>query len=200
MQSTKPTLGYWKIRGLAASARYLLHYAEVDFEDVMYEVGPAPEFSRDSWFTVKPTLGHDFPNLPYFEDGDFKFTESAAIFKYIAHKWAKELLGTTSQEYATAEMLMDAAGKLKMAVTMPSYTGGTYGDSITCAQLATDCYPQLAALVDFRSKHAFKWMAGNNLTWIDFYVWEIVDYMKWLSSDAVFEKFPSLKEYHENFL
>lgn len=178
-----------------------MHYAEVDFEDVMYEVSPAPEWSRDSWFSVKPTLGLDFPNLPYFIDGDFKLTESAAIFKYICHKWAKELLGTTSQEFATAEMLAEFAGKLKMAATMPSYTGQSNGVEITtCAQLSIDCYPHLAKLVDFRTKYGFKWMAGNNLTWIDFYVWEVVDYMRWLGNGAVFEQFPSLKEYHENFL
>ena len=166
----------------------------------MYEVGPAPEFNRDCWFTIKPTLGFDFPNLPYFVDGEYKLTETAAIIKYIAHKWAKELLGTTSQEFANAEMLSEFAGKLKSAVTHPSYTGGSYGDSITCAQLAIDCYPHLAKLVDFRSKYGFKWMAGNNLTWIDFFIWEIVDYMRWLGNGAVFEQFPSLKEYHENFL
>ena len=83
---------------------------------------------------------------------------------------------------------------------MLSYTGGTYGDSITCAQLAIDSYPHLAKLVEFRNKHGFKWMAGNNLTWIDFYIWEAVDYVRWLSNGAVFEQFPSLKEYHENFL
>ena len=96
MEQSRPVVGYWKIRGLASTIRYLMHYAEVDFEDVMYEFSPAPEWSRDSWLSVKPTLGFDFPNLPYFIDGDFKLTESAAIFKYICHKWAKELLGTTS--------------------------------------------------------------------------------------------------------
>ena len=93
---SKPELGYWHIRGLAASIRYMLHYCEVDFLDTTYELGPAPEFSRDCWFSIKPNMGLDFPNLPYFKDGDFSLTESAAIHKYIAHKWAPHLLGKTS--------------------------------------------------------------------------------------------------------
>jgi len=109
-ESTKPKLGYWKIRGLGASLRYMLHYAGVDFEDVEYEVGPAPEWSRDSWFSVKPTLKMDFPNLPYLIDGDFHLSETAAIHKYIAHKWAPELLGKNSQEFATAEMMSEFTG------------------------------------------------------------------------------------------
>ena len=34
---SKPQLGYWKIRGLASMVRYILRYANVDYEDVMYE-------------------------------------------------------------------------------------------------------------------------------------------------------------------
>lgn len=96
MEHTKPVVGYWHIRGLAASIRYMMHFAEVDFEDVTYECGPAPEHNKDCWFSVKESLGMDFPNLPYFIDGDFKLTETLAIHKYIAHKWAPALLGKTS--------------------------------------------------------------------------------------------------------
>lgn len=34
-----------------------------------YEQGEGPEFSREAWLSVKPGLGLDFPNLPYFVDG-----------------------------------------------------------------------------------------------------------------------------------
>lgn len=41
----------------------------------------------------KFNLGLDFPNLPYFIDGDYKITETLAIHAYIAEKWNPELLG-----------------------------------------------------------------------------------------------------------
>ena len=200
MAEGKPQLGYWKIRGLASSARYILHYADVDFEDVTYEVGPAPEWSRDSWFSVKPNLGIDFPNLPYFIDGDFKFSESGAIFKYICKKWAPALLGTTDKEYATAEQIVEFVHPLKREITMPSYTGGQWGADITCELLWTSCCDKLAVLDEFRNRKGYKWLAGDNITWVDFYFWEIVDYFVWLSNGAVFDKFPKLKEYHSQFL
>ena len=75
-------------------------YLSVDFEDVFYEQGDAPDFSRESWFSVKEKLGLDFPNLPYYIDGDFKLTESAAIIKYIAAKYDAKLLGRTTEEIA----------------------------------------------------------------------------------------------------
>ena len=66
----------------------------------MYEQGDAPDFNREPWLLVADKLGLDFPNLPYYIDGDFKLTESAAIIKYIAAKYDDKLLGRTSEEMA----------------------------------------------------------------------------------------------------
>ena len=90
---SKPTLGYWNIRGLAHGIRFVLTYSKVDFNDKRYDYGPAPEFHRDSWNNEKFTLGLPFPNLPYFIDGEAKITETLAIYKYICHKFNPELLG-----------------------------------------------------------------------------------------------------------
>ena len=55
--------------------------------------GKETGFSRETWMSEKFNLGLDFPNLPYFIDGDYKLTESLAIHIYIAEKWNPELLG-----------------------------------------------------------------------------------------------------------
>lgn len=70
-----PVLGYWDLRGLASPIRNLLHYKGVEFEDKLYQIGPAPEFDRSDWFNVKPKLGLDFPNLPYYIDEDVKLSQ-----------------------------------------------------------------------------------------------------------------------------
>eukprot|EP00483_Globobulimina_turgida_P000442 UN00442 len=84
------TLGYWKICGLANTARMLLVYADVKFKNVMYEQKGADEdYSRAEWYDVKYKLGFDFPNLPYFIDTktNIQFTESKAIYRYIARQF-----------------------------------------------------------------------------------------------------------------
>ena len=198
MAESRPKLGYWHIRGLAAQIRYMLHYAKVDFEDVTYDVSAAPEWSRASWTDVKFTLGLDFPNLPYFFDGELNLTETAAIMKYIAHKWAPELLGKTSAEFARAEMMQEHCGQVKRAITMPAYTGG---DDITPKEIFEGARPHLDKVYAFMSQHAFEWVAGNNLTWLDFAFFEMVDYMAWMvGTNALFEAYPALKSYHERFL
>ena len=78
--TTKPVLGYWKIRGLAAQIRYMFYYLGVDFEDKLYEIqGAAPEWDMSEWIDVKQTLGLEYPNLPYLFDGEVKLTETIAI-------------------------------------------------------------------------------------------------------------------------
>ena len=75
--SSKPTLGYWNIRALAQPIRYLLVIAEVDFIDKRYPFGEGNTFAEIEsigkyWRQDKENLGLDFPNLPYYIDGDVK--------------------------------------------------------------------------------------------------------------------------------
>ena len=76
MEQQKITIGYWKIRGLAQQILYQLAYLGVDYDVKYYECGDGPEFDRSCWFDVKPTLGYDFPNLPYMQDGETKISET----------------------------------------------------------------------------------------------------------------------------
>ena len=97
---SKPTLGYWKIRGLATALRLQMAYEGVQYDMVEYEQGEGPDFSRAEWLDKKFTLGLDFPNLPYFIDGDLQFTETMAMHKYIADKWQPDVLGKTPADKA----------------------------------------------------------------------------------------------------
>lgn len=80
---TKPVLGYWRARGRANQVKHILAYMGVDYDLQEYE--PTPD--KENWLEVKHTLGMDFPNLPYFIDGETKLTECRAVMKYVAKKW-----------------------------------------------------------------------------------------------------------------
>ena len=75
---SKPTLAYWDIRALAQPIRYMLKYAGVDFTDKRYQLGEGKTFAemeniKKPWITGdKFKLGLDFPNMPYYLDGDIK--------------------------------------------------------------------------------------------------------------------------------
>lgn len=92
MDSNQVELGYWPIKGLGEISRWVLAYTGT----------PYNEFNGgEDWQDVKPTLGLDFPNLPFLKHGDFNVTESTAIPGYIAQTFGKpELLGNTPKEQA----------------------------------------------------------------------------------------------------
>lgn len=103
-EDIRPILGYWDIRGLAQAIRYQLVYLGVDFID-HHLTHTEDVNSRQAWLDQKGTLGLDFPNLPYFIDGEVKITEHMAIHQYIADKYMPSLLGRTIEEKATVDML-----------------------------------------------------------------------------------------------
>lgn len=46
-KNPKIKLGYWKMRGVAHQIRYLLEYIEHPYEEDLYIMGDAPNFSSD---------------------------------------------------------------------------------------------------------------------------------------------------------
>ena len=103
--SAKPVLGYWDARGKCAPLNYILCYCGVNYDQKVYERGPAPDFSKQAWTSHKSELGLDFPNLPYLIDGDVKLTESKSIMMYVAKKYNQQLLGRNAEEMAKADMM-----------------------------------------------------------------------------------------------
>ena len=97
MAESKPTLGYWGIRGLAQPIRNLCANLNVDYTDKQYT-------DHDEWFAKdKAAFKTDFPNLPYLVDGDKVITESEAISVYVALKANRgDLFGSNAEEQVTS--------------------------------------------------------------------------------------------------
>ena len=185
--SQKPILGYWKIRGLAANIRYQLAYSGVDYENVEYTQGPAPDFSRAEWLDKKFTLGLDFPNLPYLMHGDLKLTESLAIHKYLAEVYDQSLLGKNAVDKARANMCAGVITDLKMKVTMPCYVSGDKNEIIE------EYKKRLPPILDNKGDKPF--LIGDYPTYIDFYFFEIVQLLKMVTEGEVLKEFPALVSY-----
>ena len=97
MVQAKPIFGYWNVRAFNRGNvnRYILAYAEVDYEEKRYDFIN----NREEWRERdKEGLGLDFANLPYIIDGDFKLTESRAVTVYICDRWCPALMGANIAE------------------------------------------------------------------------------------------------------
>ncbi|XP_071181481.1 glutathione S-transferase Mu 4-like [Mytilus edulis] len=195
-----PTLGYWKIRGLAQPVRLLQNYVGEDFEDVQYEQGDGPGFSRECWTSVKNTLGLPFPNLPYYIDGDIKITQSNSILRYIAKK--HDLLGKTTQEIVDCDVMLENAMDFRNGTVRLAYNGDY-------EKLKEDYFknlqPMLAKFEEFLADKNF--FTGANVTVCDFPMYELLDqhkimkpgildsYPKLSAFVARFEELPAIKKY-----
>lgn len=75
--------GYWDLRGLGQSIRFMLKYLNIDYQEVRYKFGDSIEDpnNREDWLKDKFKLGLDFPNIPYYIEGDIKLTH-VCIFKF----------------------------------------------------------------------------------------------------------------------
>jgi len=94
------TFGYWAPRGKGELVRLILEYTGVKYHDKFYS-SPAEWFGAD-----RDTLGFDFPNLPYFIDGDTKITETNALIVHTVLKADRpDLLGTRNIQKVKKAML-----------------------------------------------------------------------------------------------
>ncbi|CAH8600603.1 unnamed protein product [Schistosoma margrebowiei] len=109
-----PKLGYWKIRGLVQPTRLLLEYVGEVYEERLYDRNDG-----DVWRDEKFKLGLEFPNLPYYIDGDVKLTQSMAILRYIADK--HNMLGGCPKERAEISMLEGAILDIRLGVSRIAY-------------------------------------------------------------------------------
>lgn len=196
-----PLLAYWDVRGFAQAIRNLLVYKGVEFEDKRYPHGPPPEYSCGEWLRQKFELGLKFPNLPYYMDGDVKITQSLAILRYLARKY--DLNARNDLEATELDVLEQQAQDLCLilayeAVPMPRYKQGLKSYAENVGDKLEPWAKHLAGL---------KWVLGERLTYVDFLLYEGLDWHRAFKPEAVrkygdiseyldrFEQLPELKEY-----
>ncbi|XP_050048276.2 glutathione S-transferase Mu 2-like [Dermacentor andersoni] len=187
-----PVLGYWDTRGLAQPIRNLLVYKGVDFVDRRYKLGPAPGCGHEEWLEEKFTLGLRFPNLPYYIDEDVKLTQTLAILRYLGRKHG--LAAKNDKELVELDVLEQQARDLVLilayeAVPQPRYHEGlkSYAENVK-------------DMLEPWSRHlaSRKWALGDRLTYVDFVLYEGLDWHREFKPEAL-PKYPPLVDYLRRF-
>ncbi|KAF2365379.1 Glutathione S-transferase N-terminal [Trinorchestia longiramus] len=188
-----PVLGYWSIRALAEPIRTLLSHAGVDFEDKTYDIGPPPTYDRSSWFDVKPNMGLDLPNLPYYIDGNVKLTESSAIIRHLARKHG--LAGTTEEEMMRIDVAESVCSDQMKGIVSLIFNPN-YDENAKAAFLAgiKNQIQKLATIIG-----AGPYVTGQKISYADFLVLEQLDRYLDLCPKAL-DEFPSLQAFQKRML
>ena len=141
---------------------------------------------------VKHTLGLAFPNLPYLIDGDFKLTETLAIHKYLAELYDQTLLGKNPKDKARVTMFACVVTEMKMKITPPFYR------TEDKTEIIEEYKKRLPPILANKGEHQF--LVGNYPTYIDFYFFEMMELLRFVTEGAILEEFPDLKAYRLRML
>ncbi|GFY59207.1 glutathione S-transferase Mu 1 [Trichonephila inaurata madagascariensis] len=179
----KPILGYWDLRGLAEPIRYLLHYKKVDFEDKRYA------FDKDGWQKDKFALGLDFPNLPYYMEGDVKLTQSTAIIRYLARKHGLD--GTNDQHKLKVSLAEQQIVDLRWSLIRIAISS----DFETAKAEFIKTIPNQMKLWE-KFLGDSKFLTGDDITYVDFMAYDTFDFFRLFHASSL-EDFPTLKAYQE---
>ncbi|PVD24751.1 hypothetical protein C0Q70_15236 [Pomacea canaliculata] len=176
---------------LAQPIRLLLNYAGEEFEDVQYEQGDAPGYSRDAWLKVKHTLGLDFPNLPYYIDGEYKIIQSNAIIRYIARK--HNLLGKTEHDRINVDITLENAMDFRNGIVRMAYNPEYVN---TLFMTIPQGKETIGSFEKWLSKN--KWFGGNEVTVADFPMYELLDQHR-IMVPGILDEFPKITAFMKAF-
>lgn len=186
----KPVLGYWDVRGAGEPIRLMLEYCEVDYEDKRYVSGTDGNIQTSHWFSVKFKLGLDFPNLPYYIDGDTKLTERLAIMKYIGRKY--NLMPTNEKEIQKCEMSEGVVSDIALQFGMVCYEPEKNKQNFFDVFLPL----KLDQLNTFLGRNT--WLSGEVITYIDFMSFVFFDYICAMEP-SVLDKYENIKACYKKF-
>jgi len=192
MAPATPILGYWELRGLAAPIRYMLHYLGVEFEDKQYGMGTPPNFNKDQWDAVKNKLNLEFPNLPYYIDGDLAITESSAIMNHLARKHG--LAGSCEKDYLRLDVAIGVMQDIGRDFAMMCY-------SPDFEKRKVDYIANLPGKVEKLSKLLGQgsYILGDKIACMDFVLLEILERLTLLVPDCL-AKHANLTKFHARML
>jgi len=166
-KSSPLTLGYWKIRGLAAPPRMMMYYAGQPFVNKAFG-----DDAKTAWFGGdKKALAvkNGLINLPYVIDGEEVVTQSNSVLVYLGQR-----LGIDKAQYAVLNhQVLDQVMDLRNDTMKIAYPfSGTTKEMFPAA---LETHMQAA---HFKKLEAFckgPYMCGAVPQSADFHVWEMVD-------------------------
>jgi len=185
-------LGYWKIRGICLPIRLLLEYTGEEYKEEFYEVtGSAPNWNRDQWNSKKYHLDLDFPNLPYYKDGDIRITQSQAIMFHIGSK--HNLTGKNLKEQTDVVMIQNELVDLTKRFVTMSYVADKEAFAKAKSEFLAPIPEKLKQFSDFLKNKKF--IVSNEITTADFTLYDFLDLLLKELDPHCLDKHSDLQEY-----
>jgi len=196
-----PILGYWDVRGRTDPIRLFLHHVGVKYEDKLYLIGST---GMGEWFQDKPKLEKTmgFPSLPYYIDGDLQIAQTKAILAYLGRKHGLD--GQTEEERIRIDVAREGFNDMYEGMINIGYPGGfglEFGNKQEVHDKMFAAYEAsiptvLASVTKFLNG---KWVAGDRLTYVDFFVYDVLDWHRTLFDPKYVAAEKGVCEYMKRF-
>ncbi|KAI1700930.1 glutathione S-transferase 1 [Ditylenchus destructor] len=181
-------LTYFDFRGLGETARFILHYADVDFED--------NRITKEEWEAIKPTMPYE--QLPVLEVDGIKIPQSVAIYRFLARRFG--LAGKTDIESALLDSIVDLQKDFfhEIGSWFPVAAGRKEGDKDKLYKeifvpAAERYFPRLVKLLNESGSGFF---AKSGVSWVDFFLANTSLTIKNFAPEML-DKYPELKDHFE---
>lgn len=137
-------------------------------------------------------MGLDFPNLPYYIDGDTKISQSQVILRHLGRKHGLD--GKTEADKVRVDLALaqtnDYFTEFVQLVYNPNYEG-------LKADYLKNFPDKLKALSNFLGDRKF--VAGDYVTFADFFLFEFLE-SQVAFSDDILNNFSTVEAYHKRVL
>jgi len=191
-----PIFAYWDVRGIVGGIRFLLAHVNERYEFKGYTIE-----SYQEWLDDKAALGEtlDFPNLPYYIDGKVQITQSKVILAHIGRKY--NLDGQTETEKIRMDLAIQEMEDARMTLVKIAYPQKTENVTELVDTLLTAYESGLPAKLARFSKFLGdnKWVAGDRLTYADFFVYDMLDWHRLLFNPKHVEEDKNISAYLKRF-
>jgi glutathione S-transferase len=184
MTSSKPLLVYWDIRALAEPIRLLLNYVGQEFEDKRIPFGDMGPSLMEHWTNQKYSHGLDFPNLPYYVEGDFKISQSIAILNHLGRK--HNLYGDTLEDKARIDMVAQTVNDLRWSAWVVYNDKDFHKIKGEWKKSIPGKWSEMNKFLEGK-----EYVLGSKISWVDFLLYESMEWFRQFAMD-VFQDAPEL--------
>uniref|UniRef100_A0A6M2DF29 glutathione transferase n=1 Tax=Xenopsylla cheopis TaxID=163159 RepID=A0A6M2DF29_XENCH len=181
-------LTYFPAKALAEPLRMLLSYGGEDFEDY--------RFNREDWPSIKPTM--PFGQVPVLEWDGHKINQSVALARYLGKKYG--LAGNTDFENLEIDSIVDTVHDFRWKIAVAHYEPDEAIKEKKYQQVLSDVIPYYLDKLDAVAQANKGHLALKKLTWADFALAGMIDYMSAMARMDLLAKHSSLKLVVDNVL
>ncbi|XP_015783113.1 glutathione S-transferase Mu 1 [Tetranychus urticae] len=185
-----PVIGYFRVRGVGEPIILTLKQAKAAYNLRIYKLGDAPDYDKSEWLNEKYKLGLDFPNVPYYIDGDIKITQSLAILRHVGR--VNDLAPRTELETIRSDIFEQGAFEI-LDSCWPTW----YAKS---DQEFEERRPGLVSYLVEKLTHTSnalgsnKFVLGDRVTYVDFLLYSTLDYIR-LFKPSLLDPHANLKQF-----